>query len=199
MNPPDDCCQSNEAHEGVDQFELHTCHHQAWNCKASDLHAAAGALWLAQDPKRDAELVRELGLGGGFRMGAALPSVYMMLWGLAFELGIKSIIVAKGCQPKLTHRLVDLAKYASIPFTARENELLDFLSECVIWEGKYPAPKERQDFEKYRSLHIDLFWEHAADPLAPNVPNNAHSWNEINVVWKKVQARYWELAEKRHD
>jgi hypothetical protein len=105
-----------------------------WHNKAVDLHAAAGVLWKAIDSSQQQ--------GTGISHAVACWSVYQMICGMALELLFKAIIVEKGREPKPIHRLDTLAQDAAVPFDSNEVALLQVLSEAIIWDGRYPVPKD---------------------------------------------------------
>lgn len=67
-------------------------HPNYWFNHASDLRAAAGAVWFAMGEQN--EQVREsLGLDVGFSMNVASRPVYHLLCGLALEVLLKALLV----------------------------------------------------------------------------------------------------------
>lgn len=52
----------------------------------------------------------------------------------------KAVIVASGGLPKNEHNLIKLALSAKVTYSSEQQALLDILTECVYWFGKYPAP-----------------------------------------------------------
>lgn len=134
-----------------------------WYNKSSDLHASAGALWLSIENEGDYKYAMKLGLGKTFSLEVACWPVYQMLFGMAFELIFKAIIVAMKKQPKHSHDLGSLANETGIEFSTEELSTLKMLAEVIVWGGRYPVPKNKQDLEKYyglaRNEGISLSWE----------------------------------------
>src|SRR5690606_8765661 len=83
-----------------------------WHNKAGDLHASAGVLWKAIQTPPEQQT--------GFSHAVACWSVYQMLCGMSLELLFKSILVAKGHEPKATHKLEALAGEAGVAFETKE-------------------------------------------------------------------------------
>jgi hypothetical protein len=81
-----------------------------------------------------------------------LPQIAQMLFGLALEVLLKGLLIARkpelvqGDQltPALTgnHSLGALLDLAAITLTGEERELADRLSESIRWAGRYPVPKK---------------------------------------------------------
>ncbi|MEN6488199.1 MAG: hypothetical protein ABFD66_04840 [Smithella sp.] len=81
-----------------------------------------------------------------------LSAVAHMLFGLAFEVALKGMLVAKRPEfvgaDKLSesltgkHELVELFKTAEIPLSHAEQRLVRRLSQSILWAGRYPVPKK---------------------------------------------------------
>lgn len=156
-----------------------------WYNKASDLRGAAGALWASMDTSRSSEIVDELGLGKGFSMRIATSPVYAMLCGMSLELLYKAIVVAKGYEPNIkSHRLSDLALDAGVTVTKQHIGLLEILSESVIWEGRYPVPKDLKHMQRLIELRNEnLYDQIPLGKLHVLSPNGALSWESFNRLW----------------
>lgn len=155
-----------------------------WHNKASDLHASAGVLWEATRRTPDPQT--------GFSHAVACWSVYQMLCGMSLELLFKAILVAKGIEPKATHKLDILAEEAGIRFQPNDTGLLRILSEASIWDGRYPVPKKA---EHYRALN-DLVWEHLHDRVSDTHldirrGNDKLGWESFNRLWRVASDVYW--------
>lgn len=167
-----------------------------WFNKASNLRAAAGAVWVAiQDEKPDPRL----GLPDGFSMSAACPLVYQMLCGQALELCLKAIIVAKNKKPGRTHQLEKLSQQASVSYDERCTGLLRVLSDTIIWRGRYPIPTgidDQQVRDRYRdaSAAIDnaLFDRKTLGENAILCPNRALDWIGFSQLWEVAVRAYWQ-------
>lgn len=175
-----------------DLYERRKTHPAYWHNKASDLFASAGVLWKAMhDPNHD-DAASELGFSTGFSFGVACWPVYQMLCGMAFELLFKAIIVAKGQRPQTNHKLVALSQDAGVAMTDTQLRTLKILSESVIWDGRYPVPKDERHFHELNELH----WEHLYDPVPGMAiklkrPNDRLSWKSIRELWDLVYDVYW--------
>ena len=76
--------------------------------------------------------------------------VYMLLAGLALEVTIKAIVLgkdSKGFRSRkyYNHQLIDLIDTAGIKLNAMERRLAKQLFAFVVWAGRYPAPKRKED------------------------------------------------------
>jgi len=81
-----------------------------------------------------------------------LSAVAHMLFGLAFEVALKGMLVAKRPEfvgaDKLSesftgkHVLLELFKTAEITLSRVEQRLVQRLSQSILWAGRYPVPKK---------------------------------------------------------
>ena len=166
-----------------------------WFNKSSDLRAAAAALWMSQKEEVSRSIVEECGLGPGFRMDAAVPGVYLMLAGMSLELMYKSVLVAKATDVPPTHNLLRLAGSAGVQVADEETALLQILTEAVVWDGRYPVPKQVEHYEK---LH-ELVSQHLFDRDGVfRTPNGALNWDGFDRLWRDGQAaffRHWQSSQ----
>lgn len=150
-----------------------------WYNKSSDLRASAGALWISMRNENSDIIVKELGLGTQFSMPIAVWPVYMMLCGIALELLYKSICVAKRIKIKTIHNLVRLADIAGVNIDDKSKAVLTLLTEFVIWEGKYPVPKDdnKESFFTSNNLYNDA---------------GSLNWGHFNKMWVDASKLFWE-------
>ncbi len=129
----------------------------------------------------------KLGLGEGYRMSVALPSVYRMVCGMSIELLLKTIIVAHGKEPQKHHHLGTLAAEAGVGYTVEQLDLLRILSEAIIWDGKYPVPLKEEHWENLASLECERpfdktpLGETGLDVLSGN---GALDWDSYSELWR---------------
>lgn len=163
-----------------------------WHNKASDLRGSAGAVWAVMHAPDAASTAETLGFPPGFSFGAACRPVYLMLCGMALELLLKAVLVARGVEPASTHDLVRLCGDARLALTNKQAALLTILSEAIVWEGRYPVPKQEHRFQQFS----DITWEHLFDPVPSTSqlkirrPNDNLSWSSFNALWALVFAAY---------
>jgi len=79
------------------------------------------------------------GLGGVFWLNAGL-ALENLLKGLAIQ--YEPILADDGklARRLRTHNLLRLSEFATIRLSVSEAFYLSIATECVIWEGRYPAP-----------------------------------------------------------
>lgn len=154
-----------------------------WFNKSSDLHASAGALWLSMEV--DNKDAIRLGLGKNFSMNVACWPVYQMLFGMAFELVFKAIMVAKKEQPDHIHNLEDLAHKTGIEFLNEELSILKVLTEAIIWDGRYPIPKKKERLEKH--------FRHAGNIIhgTGKQEGASLSWEDLDRIWGKGKQEFF--------
>jgi HEPN domain len=178
--------------EARDVFERRKKLSIYWHNKASDLRGSAGALWASMHDPDAYAVAEELGFVQGFSFSVACFPIYHMLCGMALELLLKAIIVAQGDAPKATHDLVALSRDAAIQLTDKHSALLKILSAAIIWEGRYPVPKQKEHFYRLSALRF----EHLYDPLPSagtlNIrrPNGKLRWESFNELWNLVFSVY---------
>ena len=157
-----------------------------WYNKASDLRASAAAVHHAIHadetfPKDD------YGLSAGCRMDVACPLVYPMLWGMAIEALIKAVILERGIEIRQSHNLNQLARDASITFTAEQQKLLQILSDAIYWDGRYPVPKNQQQWDNLSDLKGETLYDKR--PLSETSTlqvlsrNDKLNWESIQELW----------------
>lgn len=156
-----------------------------WSNKASDLRGGAAVLWASMNSE-SREIAIELGLGEGFRMSVALPSVYRMVCGMSMELLLKTIIVARGKEPESTHFLDKLAADAGVVYTRQQLDLLRILSEAIIWDGKYPVPEKEEHWEQLARLEEERLFDKV--PLGDSGlealrGNGTLDWDSYSELW----------------
>jgi hypothetical protein len=170
-----------------------------WYNKASDLHASAGALWLTikGDNRR---IVSRLGFHKNFSMPVACYSVYEMLFGMSIELILKAIFVASQFDVPYTHNLVSLAENLDIELTQEERQIFNILTDSIIWDGRYPVPKNQDSFENYHDrVAKQLFTTKRIGSIKKaKVPNNNLNWENLNPIWNKLSSYFFNLYEKRY-
>ena len=157
-----------------------------WLNKANDLHASAGAVWLAMTEQYKGLFVRELGLGDGFDMSVACGPVFLMLYGMALELLFKAVAVASGNEPEFSHDLMELAQGAGVDITEYESNQLALLTQSIIWAGRYPVPKKTDTL----ATHYTHVWEFLFDPVRDGQvrakrPNRALEWTSLEPLFSK--------------
>jgi len=157
-----------------------------WYNNASDLRAAAAAVHNAihHDAKFPKE---EYGLSNGFRMDVACPLVYRMLWGMALEALLKSVILESGNEIRTTHNLNQLARDAEVAFTNEQQKVLQILSEAIIWHGRYPVPKKQQHWDDLGDLTRQTLYDAKSLSSGSNLqvysPNDSLSWKSLQELW----------------
>ena len=122
---------------------------QYWMYKAEALRASAGAVRYCQQGVFPEKLEEpEINMSGMWQ-------VYRMLCGMSLELAYKASLVAMGKKIRTTHDLVSLAEEVCFKLSPEERGLLALLAECVIWEGRYPCPKDELALEYFVYLHYE--------------------------------------------
>jgi hypothetical protein len=83
-----------------------------------------------------------------------IPS-FLLLYGLSLENTLKGLLVSTDPSVAVStvkwnikgggHDLCELVKKTEVPITTDEQELLNALTQAVLWAGRYPVPKMHAD------------------------------------------------------
>ena len=173
-------------------FSLRKAAPLAWYNKSCDLRASSGALWFSMKNELLGTISTELNLGEG--RSANIWPVYFMLCGFSMELIYKAILVVKNKKVPTKHTLCSLADLAGIHQDQRKEDLLSILTEAIIWEGKYPVPRDGQQNKmvelsrlENRSLFDFVEWKGLKIPR----PNNELGWDSFNKLWMEANEIFW--------
>ncbi len=142
--------------------------------------ASARILWKAMAVDSQAQLTCQ--------------STYKMLSGMSLEVLLKAHCIGQKIDnPRVekTHNLVELAGIAGIKFDKSDNKILDVLSEYIVWDGRYPTPKNSVKMKQ----HWDNFQDTAFDRepfggLEVLKPNNAICFDNLHRIWKRLSDEY---------
>jgi hypothetical protein len=164
-----------------------------WYNKSADLRASAGALWYCMKHKHPCSVAEDLGLGSGFDMAIATYPVYRMLCGMSLELLYKAIAVSQKHDVKKTHDLVKLAKIAGVKVDDTSKGILEILTECIYWNGRYPVPdKDEQAMQKLNTLSREHLLTNVQNGTTKFYkPNDALNWEHFNEIWLQASRVFW--------
>jgi len=161
-----------------------------WYNKSSDLYASARVLWIAMDAQKDSVLHKELGFGSGFAFDTACWPVYQMIFGMAFELMLKAIIVSTDDEPPHIHDLVKLSHFAEIELSLEEEKVFAILSQHILWDGRYPVPKNQGQLQIHYANCLNLL-DKTEDLDVPqsSALNNPLDWDYLNAIWMRLSQK----------
>jgi hypothetical protein len=172
-----------------------------WANRASDLRGAAGAVWFAMENENSSDQVRTmLGMEEHYRFSVACPFVFLMMCGLSLELLYKALIVEDGKKPPAIHDLRELSSRAHLELKIEDLELIDLLTDHILWAGKYPVPKGgKQEWDQ----HVEQMNAALTSPVPDlSIPifrrNERLSWGDYTRIWNISNERYWELHRQRN-
>jgi len=171
----------------ADDLKILLSNPQYWMNKAEALRASAGAVWYCRHTMSNEELSEKLETELTVNISGDSWQVYRMLCGMSLELSYKASLIAMGKKIQKTHNLEWLAEQVCFQLSNRERGLLALLSECVIWEGRYPAPKDEQSLEYFVWLHYENLYRKVRTGnhivLKPIEPDPL-DWESYNELWK---------------
>ena len=150
-----------------------------WHNKSHDLLVSARTIWNAMRENKGLEI--------------NCWATYKMLMGLSFELLLKAHCVGAGIGFANTHDLVALARTANFSISNNESRILKILSEYIIWDGKYPVPKNAQ--------HLESHWKNEGNVLNDKkkvgnltvlVSNDKLDFENLLTIWRKYSDLFME-------
>lgn len=157
-----------------------------WRNCSTDLLGSAAAVWAAIDSNIGDNIVAKCDLGQGFDLSIAGRPVYEMLCGMSLELLYKAIAVVRRKDIRHQHNLVKLSEHVGIELDSQEQGLLKILTEAIVWSGRYPIPKRRDQWEGTISLREKhLFKKTPSSGLAILSPNEDLHWDSFHKLWRK--------------
>jgi HEPN domain-containing protein len=80
------------------------------------------------------------------------PFPYYYNSGIALELALKSLAIAKSKVYEANHRLNDLCTLVGLKINKDQECTLELLSELIIWSGRYPVPKKEGQWNNYHDV-----------------------------------------------
>jgi hypothetical protein len=166
---------------------------QYWMDKAEALRACAASVWHCRHALPEGELARQLGSTTPINMAGDTWQVYRMLCGMSLELAFKASLICLHREVKTTHNLVWLAEQVCWNLSSKERGLLALLAECIVWEGRYPAPKDALSLEYFVYLHYENLFRKVRtgnlivlEPIEPD----PLGWNGYSALWERAVAAY---------
>lgn len=164
------------------QYEMRVTIPTYWINKSIDLHSSARVLWMAMEDNSKLEV--------------SCFSTYKMLMGMSFEVLIKAHCIAQKIESEevqKSHRLTNLASIAGLKLTKEENKILDVLTEYVIWDGKYPAPKNSSQLKRHRDNVIATAYDREKlGTLDAYKSNDVLDFDKLHKIWRKLSDEYME-------
>ncbi len=168
-----------------------------WYNRASDFMGAAATLRFAASQKEmTGKIVVDAGLGAGFDLSIATHRIFYMLCGMALELGYKAILVEEKKVLPMSHNLSSLAKAAGFSHSDKDEALLKIWSQLIIWDGKYPVPKEGVQMDTYHELIEATLWEHV-DGTPFKRMNDRIDWTSFKAFWDCLSERYFVACDQK--
>lgn len=161
------------------QFKDRTRIPTYWHNKSADLMSSARVLWKAME--------------GGSHAKITCYATYKMLFGMSIELLLKAHCVAQKIDNPRIQKTHNLAGIAGIKLQKSDIKILDVLSEYVIWDGRYPAPKDANKLKRHWDNVRDTAYNR--EPLG-NLkvlkPNKAFDFDNLHRIWRRLSDDYFE-------
>ena len=165
---------------------------QYWiNC-ANTLRASAAAIWYCMHSNPPIDLSSSL--SSDVPITGNLSNVYRMLCGMSLELAYKASLVAMGENVKTTHDLTWLAERVLSSVSRKERGLLELLAQSVVWEGRYPVPKDALSLEYFVYLWYENLYrpERRSDTMTvlKLIEPDPLNWEKYDELWRSAIAAY---------
>jgi len=81
--------------------------------------------------------------------------IFLFNAALSIELLLKAIVVANKSDIRFEHNLLDLANDAEISFSDNQKKTLEFMSEILIWRGRYPTPTKAGRWNNFQDIVLE--------------------------------------------
>jgi len=123
---------------------------------------------------------------------------YLYNSGISIELVIKAIIVAQKKEPPRTHNLKKLCDFAGITFSKKEGLTLELLTESIIWLGRYPAPNNEKDWDRYYDDILEKHIIRTTDGLSGKTMVNNDTFptkENYELLWNKFMDEFAKTVE----
>lgn len=162
-----------------------------WLNKAIALRSAAAAVWFCVEVEKPANVVARLNATIPVDFTTGAWQVYRMLCGMSLELLYKAIIVQSGERAPKTHNLLKLARQAGEYISPQQAGILDLLTDCIVWEGRYPVPHHHSAIDRFVLLHYENLFRKkrtGATVIMTPIEPNPLDWNQYNVIWESAHA-----------
>ena len=128
------------------------------------------------------------------------PFPYYYNSGIALELALKSIAIAKSKDYEANHRLNDLCTLVGLNITKDQEFTLELLSELIIWSGRYPVPKKEGQWNNYHDVVQEKHIVRKSEGNVHRTLANRDRFPSIEnflTLWKLCESEYKSsIAEK---
>jgi HEPN domain-containing protein len=121
------------------------------------------------------------------------PIPYYYNSGVALELALKAIAIAKSMQFETNHRLNDLCKLVGLKINKDQECTLELLSEFIVWSGRYPVPKKEGQWNNYHDVVIE---KHIIREKEGNISRTLANRDRFPTlqnfgsIWRMCEAEY---------
>jgi len=163
-----------------------------WYQKSVSLYASASLIWEGMGSTREREFIKRLDLKSEFSVELGCLDNYLMMFGLSYEVMLKAICIRKSVQFSKSHKIHELAKHAQIILNENEILLLSILSEFVIWEGRYPIPKNHKFMMEHWDSKRNALWEEDKI-IGGKFRTDVFEYYRLKSLWLKLSDLYFEL------
>ena len=110
---------------------------------------------------------------------------------MSFELIFKAHCVGRKADFGKNHKLVDLAATAGISITDKEESIFNILAEYIIWDGRYPTPKQPKYLrDHWKNQNEVLTDEVQLGSLKVGKSNGKLDFENLQPIWRRFSDAY---------
>lgn len=160
-----------------------------WYQKSVSLYASASLIWEGMGSTREREFIKRLDLKSEFSVELGCLDNYLMMFGLSYEVMLKAICIEKSIAFENSHKIHELVKDAKIILSEDESHLLKLLSESVIWEGRYPIPKNHKFMMEHWAAKRSALWKED-EIFGGTSRTNVFEYDRLKSLWLKLSHIY---------
>ncbi|PJE55834.1 MULTISPECIES: HEPN domain-containing protein [unclassified Marinomonas] len=163
-----------------------------WYQKSVSLYASASLIRDGMNSSKEREFIKGLGLKSEFSLELGCLDNYLMMFGLSYEVMLKAICIEKSINFEKSHKIQELAEQAKIVLIENESLLLKLLSEYVIWEGRYPVPKNHRFMTEHWDATRNALWEEGKE-IGGISRTGVFEYESLKSLWLKLSDVYFGL------
>src|SRR5690606_25555237 len=89
------------------------------------------------------------------------------------------------------HKLVDIAATAGLSITDEEESIFNILAEYIIWDGRYPTPKQPNHLrDHWQNQNKVLTDEVQLGSLKGGISNGKLDFENLQPIWRRFSDAY---------
>jgi HEPN domain-containing protein len=125
--------------------------------------------------------------------GGSLSLPYYYNAALSLELFLKAILVTLKKEYKTTHRLKELSDEAGMKIEHDQEITLELLSEHLIWLGRYPIPKNENQWNNFHDVLLPKHKVIEQEGSTGRIMKNEKTFPSLKnylAIWRRFESEY---------